>query len=171
VLEFSRIEQGRRETRLVAGDVGPVVREGAAILEPHARDAGFAVEVTVDPGLPPVRFERDAVLQVVFNLVDNALKYARDAGERVISIHCAREGDGVRVAVRDRGPGVSDEHLGHIFEPFYRCENELTRTAKGTGIGLALVRGLADAMGARVSGRNLDGGGFEVALRFEPAAA
>jgi signal transduction histidine kinase len=169
VLEFSRLEQGTREANLVAGSLGPVVREAAAILEPHARELGFRVEVEVDGDLPPVRFERDAVLQVVFNLVDNALKYARDAGDRVIAIRCSREGDGVCVAVRDRGPGVPAPHLSKIFEPFYRCEDELTRTAKGTGIGLALVRGLAENMGAAVSGRNLNEGGFEVSLRFRPA--
>jgi signal transduction histidine kinase len=169
VLEFSRLEQGTREATLVAGSLGPVVREAAAILEPHARELGFRVEVEVDGDLPPVRFERDAVLQVVFNLVDNALKYARDAGDRVIAIRCSREGDGVCVAVRDRGPGVPAPHLSKIFEPFYRCEDELTRTAKGTGIGLALVRGLAENMGAAVSGRNLNEGGFEVSLRFRPA--
>jgi signal transduction histidine kinase len=148
-----------------------VVREAADILEPHAREVGFHIEVEVEAGLPPVRFDRDAVLQVVFNLVDNALKYARDAGDRVIAVRCFRGGDGVAIAVRDRGPGVPARHLSKIFEPFYRGENELTRTAKGTGIGLALVRGLADTMGAAVTGRNLAEGGFEVALTFRPAPA
>jgi len=169
VLEFSRLEQGTRETSLVVGPIGPVVREAVAILEPHAREVGFRIEVELEAGLPPVRFDRDAVLQVVFNLVDNALKYARDAGDRVIAIRCIREGDAVCVAVRDRGPGVPVRHLSKIFEPFYRAEDELTRTAKGTGIGLALVRGLAETMGAAVSGRNLAEGGFEIALRFRPA--
>jgi signal transduction histidine kinase len=169
VLEFSRLEQGTREASLVVGSVGPVVREAAAILEPHARDLGFRVEVAVDDDLPPVRFERDAVLQVVVNLVDNALKYAREAGDRVIAIRCSRDGETVCVAVRDRGPGVPAPHLSKIFEPFYRGEDELTRTAKGTGIGLALVRGLAETMDAAVSGRNLSDGGFEVSLRFRPA--
>jgi signal transduction histidine kinase len=169
VLEFSRLEQGKRDANLVAGSVGPVVREAAAILEPHARELGFRVKVDVDEDLPPVWFERDAVLQVVFNLVDNALKYAGGARERVVAIRCSREDDGVWVSVRDRGPGVPAPHLSKIFEPFYRCEDELTRTAKGTGIGLALVRGLADTMGAAVSGRNLSEGGFEVRLHFRPA--
>jgi signal transduction histidine kinase len=166
VLEYSRLEQGKRETRLVVGAVGPVVRDAVAILEPHARESGFRLDVEVEADLPPVRFDRDAVLQVVFNLVDNALKYARDAGDRVIAIRCLRDGDGVRLVVRDRGPGVAARHLTKIFEPFYRCEDELTRTAKGTGIGLALVRGLAETMGAAVSGYNVAEGGFEVALRF-----
>jgi signal transduction histidine kinase len=75
----------------------------------------------------------------------------------------------VRLAVRDGGAGVAPSHLGRIFEPFYRGETELTRRSKGTGIGLALVRGLAERMGATVSGRNLPEGGFEVEIVF-PAA-
>ncbi|MBW2665395.1 MAG: HAMP domain-containing histidine kinase [Deltaproteobacteria bacterium] len=166
VLEFSRLEQGTRETNLVVGAIGPVVDEAAAMLEPHAREVGFRIDVEVEEGLPPVAFDRDAVVQVVFNLVENALKYARDAGDRVVTIRCARAGDGVLLAVRDRGPGVPGNHVSQIFEPFYRGGDELTRTAKGTGIGLALVKGLADAMGAAVVGRNLADGGFEVALTF-----
>jgi signal transduction histidine kinase len=169
VLEFSRLEQGTRESNLVVGAIGPVVREAAAILEPHAREVGFRVDVEVDSDLPAVRFDRDAVVQVVFNLVDNALKYARDAGDRVVAIRCVRAGEGVSLAVRDRGPGVAARHVSQIFEPFYRGEDELTRTAKGTGIGLALVKGLADAMGAAVDGHNVAEGGFEVALTFHSA--
>lgn len=73
-------------------------------------------------------------------------------------------GDRIVLAVRDHGPGVPAAHLGRIFEPFYRGERELTRRSKGTGLGLALVRGLAEAMGATVSGRNVPGGGFEVEI-------
>jgi signal transduction histidine kinase len=170
VLEFSRLEQGARDVNLVAGPLGPVVIEAAELLRPHALEGGFELDVVIDPDLPSVRFDRDAVIQVVFNLVDNAFKYARDSGDRRVTIRCAREGDGVVVAVRDRGHGVAAKHLSRIFEPFYRGESELTRTAKGTGIGLALVRGLADTMGAAVSSRNLPDGGFEVALRFHPVA-
>jgi signal transduction histidine kinase len=65
---------------------------------------------------------------------------------------------------------VAARHLGKIFEPFYRGESELTRRSKGVGLGLALVRGLAERMGARVSGRNAPGGGFEVEIRFTASA-
>ena len=62
------------------------------------------------------------------------------------------------------------EHLRRIFEPFYRGQDELTRTARGTGLGLALVKGLAERMGAVIQGRNLRDGGFEVCLRFQASA-
>ncbi len=169
VLEFSQLEQGNREMSLVVGSIAPVVEEAALLLEPHARGLGFAIEVEIEDDLPAVRFDRDAVLQVVFNLVDNALKYARSSGDRSIALRCLRAESGVMLAVRDRGPGVADRHLSKIFEPFYRGEEELTRTAKGTGIGLALVKGLGERMGAAVRFQNADEGGFEVSLIFRQA--
>jgi signal transduction histidine kinase len=166
VLEFSRLEKGNRQMNLVAGPLAPVVEEMADLLLPHAEREGFTLQVESDPDLPPVRYDRDALLQVLFNLVDNAIKYARDAPERLISLECRRRDGGVAVLVRDRGPGVSKQHLGRLFEPFFRGETELTRRTKGTGIGLALVKGLVERMDAAISGRNAEGGGFEVRIDF-----
>jgi signal transduction histidine kinase len=171
VLEFSRLEQGTRELNLVVGSVAPVLEEAARLLEPHAREIGFRLRVEIEPSLPPVRFDRDALTQVVFNLVDNALKYARDAGDREVVLHAGASGDGVVISVRDRGPGVPPRHLSKIFDPFYRGENELTRRSRGTGIGLALVKGLSEQMGGVVDGGNAPDGGFEVSLRLRAAAS
>ncbi|RIK89351.1 MAG: hypothetical protein DCC71_26025, partial [Proteobacteria bacterium] len=170
VLEFARLEKGAREMRVEAGAVGPVVEEVAALLAPHAASLGFALRARVEPELPPVRFERDALLQVLVNLVDNATKYARDAASREIVLACRREGDGVVVGVRDRGPGVASRHLGRIFEPFHRGEDELVRTTQGTGLGLALVKSLVERMGGTVRGDNAPGGGFEVRVALPRAA-
>jgi len=171
VLEFSRLEKGTRQMNLVAGSLAPVVAEMAELLRPHAEREGFTLEVESDPDLPPVRYDRDALLQVLFNLVDNAIKYAREAPERLISLECRRRDGGVAVLVRDRGPGVAPRHLAQLFEPFFRGETELTRRTKGTGIGLALVKGLVERMDAGISGCNAEGGGFEVSIDFRPAPA
>jgi signal transduction histidine kinase len=168
VLEFSRLERGRREMSWTVGPVGPVLGEAAETLRPHAESEGFSLQVEVEPGLPAVRFDRDALLQVLFNLVDNAMKYARQASSRTVVLAARNEDGRVVVAVRDFGPGVPPRHLKRIFEPFYRSENELTRSAKGTGIGLALVKELAESMGAGVRGTNPSDGGFRVDLSFAP---
>jgi signal transduction histidine kinase len=97
------------------------------------------------------------------------MKYAKSSDRRTVELEARREGDAVLVAVRDFGPGVARAHLERVFEPFYRGESELTRTTKGTGIGLALVKELAERMGAAVSGANADGGGFRVRLAFPVA--
>jgi len=169
VLEFSRLEKGTRDVTLVTGPLEPVVREAVELVRPHAEGEGFTLAVELDGALPPVRFERDALLQVLFNLVDNAVKYARDGGERRIVVRAAPCGDAVCLTVRDSGPGVPEEHLAHVFEPFYRGERELTRRSRGTGLGLALVRGLVERMGGRVEGRNVRDGGFEVTIRLARA--
>jgi signal transduction histidine kinase len=171
VLEFSRLEKGIRQMNLVAGPLAPVVEEMADLLRPHAEREGFTLQVESDPDLPPVRYDRDALLQVLFNLVDNAIKYARDAPQRLISLECRHRDGGVAVLVRDRGPGVAPRHLAQLFEPFYRGETELTRRTKGTGIGLALVKGLVERMDAGISGRNAEGGGFEVSIDFRASPA
>jgi signal transduction histidine kinase len=86
----------------------------------------------------------------------------------LIEVHCRRsEHGGVRVSVADQGQGVDDAQLSAIFEPFYRAQTELTRTQQGTGIGLALVRGLCTRMQGDVSGRNLRPG-FEVQVTLQP---
>lgn len=165
VLEFSQLEKGTRELSLESGSLEPVLRETERLLRTHVEREGFAFAVAVDPELPQVRFDRDALLQVLFNLVDNALKYAADATDRRICLCCRRDDSGVRISVRDFGPGVSEQKLPRVFEPFYRGEAELTRRTRGTGIGLALVRGLVEAMGARVDAQNAEPG-LRVNLRF-----
>ena len=169
VLEFARLERGTREMNWTVGSVGPVLEEAAEKLRAHAGREGFSIVLEIEDDLPAVRFDRDALLQVLFNLVDNAMKYAGAARERSIALEARRRGAGVLVSVRDHGPGVHGRQLSRIFEPFYRGGDERTRTTKGTGIGLALVKDLSERMGAAVSGANADGGGFCVRLVF-PAA-
>jgi signal transduction histidine kinase len=169
VLDFGRLEKGTRDMALETGSVAPVLREVAALVRPHVEGQGFELGLDIDEDLPPACFERDALLQMLWNLVDNAVKYARESSPQRIVLRCVRDGGAVRVAVRDHGPGVPARQLGKIFEPFYRGENELTRRNKGTGLGLALVRGLAERMGATVDGSNAPDGGFEVAITLRPA--
>jgi signal transduction histidine kinase len=164
VLELSRLEKGTRSVALQAGNVGPLVEEVARLLSAHARDKGLELVTEIEPELPAVKFDRDALLQVLINLTDNAIKFARTSDDKTIVLQCTRQGEGVVLRVRDHGPGVPAAQLRRIFQPFYRGERELTRSTKGTGIGLALVKGLVDQMGGRVSVRNHPAGGFEVSV-------
>ena len=166
VLEFSKLERGAHQLDLVSGSLGEPLREVLRILEPHARSQGFVLALDLDDPLPAVRFDPDAFQQILFNLIDNALKYAATADTKRVDL-CARRVEGaVVVRVRDYGPGVAREHRPHLFDAFYRGEKELTRRTRGAGIGLALVQSLAKQMDAAVSARNRPEGGFEVALRF-----
>ncbi len=169
VLDFSRLEKGEYEADAHPGAIVPVVREAVAKLGPHAERQGFRLALEADDDLPEVSFDRDAIIQVVFNLVDNALKYARSATRKEIIVSC-RTGTGnpssVAISVRDFGPGVPRADLARIFEPFFRREDELTRATKGTGIGLALVKELVESQGGRIRAENAEDGGFRVTVRL-----
>lgn len=163
VLELSRLEKGARSGgEIVTGDVRPVLEEAVRVLERHARDRGFTVVLDLPDELPVVRYDRDGLLQVLINLVDNGIKFSKDADPREVVIQAVPRGGGLTLQIRDHGPGVPPRQLSHIFQPFYRGERELTRRTKGTGIGLALVKGIVDGMGGSVSARNHPEGGFEV---------
>jgi signal transduction histidine kinase len=170
VLEFARLEKGTRDVTLTSGSLAPAVREIAELMRSHVEAEGFEFALAIDDTVPAVRFERDAFMQMLWNLVDNAVKYGRDGSPRRIVLRCWHDAAGVYVAVRDHGPGVPPRQLGRIFEPFYRGENELTRRNKGTGLGLALVRGLAERMHASIGGGNAADGGFEAVITFRAAA-
>ncbi len=169
VLEFSKLEQGRHELSLQVGALEPVVRDVERLLATHLEREGFTLRVEIDPGLPPVRYDRDALIQVLFNLVDNAAKYAGDTAPKEVTLRCEAHDGGVAVSVRDFGPGLAAGELRRVFEPFYRSGPELTRQARGTGIGLSLVRSLGEAMGASVRAENAEPRGLRVSLAL-PAA-
>ncbi len=168
VLELARMEKGQQRAEPVVEQVGPIVEQVLDSLRPHAEAQGVELVLEAEEGLPPAKVDRDALVQVLFNLVDNAVKFGRPAaGERAsVRVRLERGRDGVAVRVQDEGPGVPRGQLPLIFDAFYRGERELTRTTKGTGIGLALVRGLVADMGGRVWARNRDGGGLEVILEL-----
>ena len=171
VLEFSQLEKGARRLALGTAPVEPALREALELLRVHVEREGFRLVVEAAPDLPAARFERDALAQIAFNLVDNALKYAHDAERRELVVSLDPTPNGVALRVRDFGPGVPREHLAWVFEPFWRGESELARRAKGTGIGLALVRRLAEAMGGSARARNVEPCGFEVEIELARAAA
>jgi signal transduction histidine kinase len=146
VMEHGLLRRGQRVARLERLDAGEVVREVVDLMTPHAAEAGFALRVEIDEGIAPIQIDRDALKQVLFNVIDNALKYGR--GERAeVSVHCHAAGpDGVTIVVRDHGPGLAEGQQATIFQPFFRGESELTRKHQGTGLGLSLARDLLDLM-------------------------
>lgn len=171
VLEFSRLERKDRQLQLRTGSVAAVCEEVVELFQPHATQQGFALRLVAEKQLPRVRLDPDALTQVLFNLMDNSLKYGRSQEEDpYIEVRCESlpGRHGVRVVVADGGPGVEPAHLDEIFKPFYRVQDELTRSQQGTGIGLALVFDLVARMHGQVEGRN-GNPGFQVRVTL-PAA-
>jgi len=126
---------------------------------------GVVLRVELAPDLPPVLVDRDRVVQVLDNLLANAVKFTR-AGDHV-TVRAEAHEAGVLVSVEDSGPGLPEAALDHVFDRFWQAER---RDNRGLGLGLAIVRGLVEAHGGRVWVENRAGGG--AAFRFTlPVAA
>jgi signal transduction histidine kinase len=157
VLDFSRIEGGRRRYERVPTAVEPLVRDTLAAFEYPLAQQGFKVDVDIASDLPDVAVDPDAVGQALANLVDNAIKYSGD--ERVLRVTAARVGDEVAISVVDHGIGIAAGEHARIFEKFYRVGRSDTVGRRGSGVGLALVRHVAEAHGGRVTVESRPGAG------------
>jgi signal transduction histidine kinase len=164
VLAYSRRERGK-PLAFRDGDLAEKVREVAGLERPVFERAGLALEVEAPPTLP-WRFDGDAVMQILVNLLDNALKHSRDATDRRITVRLAGAPDAATLTVEDHGTGIPGAEQKKIFEPFYRVGSELTRETRGAGLGLALVRRLARAHGGDVSVHSEPGQGAAFTVRL-----
>jgi signal transduction histidine kinase len=163
VLELSRLENRQRRLHLQPGRLDEVLSEVQAVMAPKLEQEGFELEVRTD-AIPEFLYDREAMIQILINLVENSIKFGRDAGQRRIRIHVRRCEANVQVVVEDSGPGIPRRDLERVFDDFYRVDNALTRNTSGTGIGLALVRKLVQAMGGRVSAANNQGPGCTITI-------
>ena len=112
----------------------------------------------------PFKYDREAMIQVLINLIDNSMKFGKSSPTREISLRVWAEDDSVKISVSDTGPGIPRHSLKKIFDDFYRVDDDLTRTTGGTGIGLALVKKLITAMAGSVNATNNDGPGCTITI-------
>src|SRR5712671_2651949 len=149
LLDMTRLEAGAIELKPDLADIAEIV--GAALQRAGNVLAHHRIEVEIAPDLPMLRLDAILFEQVLFNLLDNAAKYA-PAGSR-IDLRARREGDVVVLEVADEGPGIPDGDLERIFDKFYRVQAQDRRRA-GTGLGLAICRGFVEALGGWIVARN-----------------
>ncbi|MBK7539943.1 MAG: HAMP domain-containing histidine kinase [Myxococcales bacterium] len=156
VLGFSQLERGNLALSPTEGDLAAVLRELVSRTEPTLERAGAFLELVV-PAALPARFDRDAVLRIVGNLLDNAEKYGRGAHDRTITLAAvALPGqEAVELVVTDRGPGIPGELARRLFRPFSRAAGD--DHPAGLGLGLALSHSLAEAMGGSLRYRRREG--------------
>lgn len=168
VLAYARIERGRTPARLVRVEVGALLSRMEERLSERALQAGLSLHVEVPSGVA-VLTDPSAVEQVLFNLVDNAAKYAAGAVDKRLHVELERRGRGVGLAVRDHGPGVDAATARKLFEPFSKSVQTAAKSAPGVGLGLALCRRLARSMRADLRYERVRGGGARFVL-WLPAA-
>jgi len=170
ILDFSRIEAGRKEYEFKETNLAELIRTTLDSYRFQIEQNGFAFEENIAADIPPVNVDREAIARSLLNLVNNALKYSKD--QKFIGVSLYRANGSVKLEVQDRGIGIAPAEQDKIFEKFYRCGDPLVHNTKGSGLGLSLVRHIALAHGGNVFVESVPdkGSKFTIALPINPPA-
>jgi signal transduction histidine kinase len=168
ILDFSRIEAGRKEYDFRETDLRELVRNTLDSYRYQIEQHGFTYEEKIDE-VPPLSVDREAMARSLVNLVNNALKYSQD--RKYIGVKLYRENGSVKLEVIDHGIGIPPQEQHKIFEKFYRVGDPLVHNTKGSGLGLSLVRHIVQAHGGEVLVDSAPGEGskFTIALPVQQA--
>ena len=168
ILDFSRIEAGRKEYDFKQTDLAELVRNTLESYRFQIEQNGFSFEENIANDIPPVNVDREAIARSLLNLVNNALKYSKE--QKFIGVSLYRANGSVKLEVRDRGIGIAPADHEKIFEKFYRCGDPLVHNTKGSGLGLSLVKHIAQAHGGNVFVESAPerGSKFIIALPIDP---
>lgn len=169
ILDFSRIEAGRKEYDFRETDIAELVRNTLDSYRYQIEQQGFAFEQSIEASIPAVRVDREAIARALVNLVNNALKYSAD--EKFLGVKLYRANDLLKLEVVDRGIGITRREQSKIFEKFYRTGDPLVHNTKGSGLGLSLVRHITQAHGGEVEVESTPGKGSKFILTLPLAAA
>jgi signal transduction histidine kinase len=163
VLEFSKLDRKQRPLNLREGTFEEVIDELKDIMQEKLRQEGFVLEVEKQD-IAPFKYDREVMIQVLMNLIENSMKFGKDSPVRNITLRVWPDRDRINISVSDTGPGIPRHALKKVFDDFYRVEDSLTLATRGTGIGLALVKKFVTAMGGTVTAANHDGPGCTIAI-------
>ncbi|HEX2331241.1 MAG TPA: HAMP domain-containing sensor histidine kinase [Candidatus Angelobacter sp.] len=173
ILDFSRIEAGRKDYDFRETDLPSLVRETLDSYHYQIQQSGFRYEEQISSDLPPVNVDREAIARSLLNLVNNALKYSGE--EKYLAVNLYREDGCAKLDVIDHGIGIPRGEQNRIFDKFYRVCDPLCHDNKGSGLGLALVEHIVSAHGGKITVESSPGKGskFTIALplKQQPATA
>jgi len=148
ILSLAKIEEGRAEFAFEMTDVPALLTNVVSSIQERVRHEGFDIELKAQGPIPLVAVDRSALSQAITNLIDNAIKYSGDS--RKVVVGASVETQSLAIAVQDFGVGIKKEDIDRVFERFFRGGDELTRTVKGSGLGLTLVKEIVEAHRGRV---------------------
>jgi two-component system phosphate regulon sensor histidine kinase PhoR len=170
LLSLSRIELKVHVKPSDPVDLGPLLRHLIDALEPLARELGVVIDLSLPKEPVIVAGDRDELIQVFENLIENAIKYGQSGKRVVVAVTPAVAASAASVTVRDFGPGIAEDHLPRLTERFYRVDVEASRQHRGTGLGLAIVKHILARHGARMNVESALGEGALFSVVFPQAA-
>ena len=164
VLDFSKIEQGKKMYHFQSACLAEIVEVAARAMRYPLAQQGFQLRVELENNLQPVRVDPDALQQAILNLLTNAVKYSGESREIVLRL-AARNAHAV-IEVTDRGVGIPTKEQNRIFEKFYRVPTPENQRIPGTGLGLTLVEHIARAHGGHVEVESAPGKGSTFSIHL-----
>jgi len=146
--ELSLAEAGELKLTFQAEDIGELITQAVAAIQPQATAQGLSMSTDIAPKLPPVNIDAHRISQVLHNLLRNAV--AHTAGGDTVTVTARQQGGWVEVAVADTGEGIPAGDLPNIFERFYRVDRSRSRATGGSGLGLTIAKYLVEAHGGKI---------------------
>ncbi|MGM0508950.1 MAG: ATP-binding protein [Fusobacteriota bacterium] len=143
VLDLSKIESGKMTFILKEQDINPIIDISYRNMKSHAESKNIDLKLIKDKKLPPVKIDKDRILQVLANLINNALKFTEENGKVTVKTE-RKDEDFILISVSDNGTGIKEEDIENVFEKFKQSENILTRKEGGTGLGLPICKNIIE---------------------------
>ena len=164
VLDFSRIETGRKEFDFKKGNLADVIRDTLESYSYHLEKKGFVIHKDIAPDLPEMNFDGEAIASVLINLLSNAMKFSPK--EKEVTVKLFTDNGNAVLQVADKGIGISQKEIPKIFQRFYQSENKVVSETRGSGLGLTLVKHITEAHNGRIQVESEPGKGstFSVIL-------
>ena len=138
VLDFAKMEEGKKQFNFESVDIKNLLEDIVSVTQERVKHYGFLLQLNADESIHLIKADKPALTQSINNLIDNAIKYS--GSSRKVIIRVCEENGAIIISIQDYGIGIKKEETDKIFDRFYRGGNELTRTVKGSGLGLTLVK-------------------------------
>jgi len=164
ILDFAKIEEGRKKFDFQTLDLGSLLQQIVSVIQDQVRHKDFVIQLEIEKPLPEFKADRESITQAITNLIDNAVKYSGEA--RNIIVRAFVEDQFLIITVKDFGIGIRKEEIDKVFERFYRGGDELTRTVKGSGLGLTLVKQIVEAHHGEITVESSPGKGSTFTVRI-----
>ena len=164
ILDFSRIEEGKKEYEFLETDVAQLLAQQIENFRKDEIQKGVKIQAQTPKDIPHLFVDKDALSQAIINLLDNASKFSADKKE--IYVNVKSDAENVIIEVKDKGIGIPHDEIKKIFDKFYQGKNALRQSVKGTGLGLTLVKHIVEAHRGRISVESNIGQGSTFSLIF-----
>lgn len=168
ILEFSKLEKKQLFLNMKKGHFEEVIREVKDVMGQNIINSGFKLNIEKNH-IPAFYYDREVMIQVLINLLENSMKFGKDSKQKEIGIKAGIREKKVKISISDKGPGIPQKALKKVFDDFYRVDSALIQNTRGTGIGLAFVKKVITAMGGTVSASNNRDRGCTISI-FLPLA-